>query len=132
MVRQRAGRNQVHEAEAARVAVDEVLRVVGLDDQVVVALRLGCGAVTQHHPPGHAEMGEPCLAVVQFREDVFRAPREAQNAPALQPRREPLRQGKAQLRPALLDALEPPARKRRRQPPHHRLDFRQFRHRARG
>ena len=59
---------------------------------------------------------------------ISRAPGETFDTPALQARREALRQGKAQVRPALLDAPEPPARKRPRQPPHDRLDFRKFGH----
>lgn len=128
MLFERAPFDQVHEAEAPRVAVDQVLPVIGFEDQVVVALRLGRGAFAQHHPPGHAEMGEPRRTVVELREDILRAPSETFDTPALQARREALRQGKAQLCPALLNAPEPPARKRPGQPPHHRLDFRQFRH----
>ena len=132
MVCKPAGFDQVHEAEASRVPVDQVLAVIGLEDQVVVALRLGRRAFAQHHPSRHAQMREPCRTVVERREDIFCAPAETLDAPALQARCEPLRQRKAQLRPALLDAPEPPARKRPRQPPHNRLDFRKFRHGARG
>ncbi len=128
MVLKTAGFDQVHETETPRVAVDQVLAVIGLDDQVVVAAGLRRGPLAQHHPSRHAEMGEPDNAVVQFRQNVFRAPVEPLDAPALQARRKLLRQGKAQVRPALFDTQEPPASKRPRQPPHHRLDFRQFGH----
>ena len=64
----------------------------------------------------------------EIRQEIFRPPRQGLDAPSLQALGEALGQGKAQVRPAHLDALDPRALHHGRKPPANRLHLWQFGH----
>ena len=137
-------RDEIHEAEAAVIGIDDARAVFHVEDDVVVALRPRHAMVkeaggtrplrsvdgeTARHAQMHDEdflTGRPQR--LDADKNVFRATVEARNAAARQPLGEARRQGKAQVRPSLRHMRDPPAFKHGRQAPADGFDFRQFRH----
>ena len=135
--RQRVGRHQIHEAEAAHVVVDDARAIAHVEDDVVMRrVALGwrrrqsvtAACFVDAKPAAHTEMHDQDLAIVQAGRHIFGAALEGLDARALQPLDEALRQRKPQIRPPLLDALEPGADQGPFKPPAHRLYFWQFGH----
>ena len=73
-------------------------------------------------------MHDQNVAAVEAGLQVFRAPPEVKDAPALQPLDEPLGKRKPQVRPPLLDTRDHRPRQHRLEPPPHRLDLGQLGH----
>ena len=73
-------------------------------------------------------MHDENLAIVEPRQEIFRAPVESLDLPPLEPLGEVLRQREAQVFPALLDARELIADQDRLKAPAYGLDFWKLRH----
>ena len=132
-------RSEVHEAEAARVVVDDRLAAGEMEQDMVVqaapvarvvedARRRGARRALDAEGTGHAEMHDDARAVVEIGEEIFGAPSEPLDPAALEPRGEAFWKGKAEVGPAQFERLDP-------RPLHHRaeaeadgFDFGQFGH----
>jgi hypothetical protein len=90
-------------------------------------LSLAIGVVDRE-AAGHAEMHDENLAIVEPRQEIFRAPVESLDRPSLEPLGEVLRQRKAQVFPALLDARERIADQDRLKALPHGFDLWKLRH----
>ena len=136
MRRQRLAGNEIHEPEAARVAVAHGGAVGEMEHDVLVLRcrlllifklaeleRLSVRLIDAE-AAGHAEMHHQHLAVVEPRQQIFGAPVERIDLSPLQALGEVLRQRKAQVLAALLDARKAVADQDRRKAQSHRLDLR--------
>ena len=94
-------RDQIHVAEAARIVeleprallrLDHDVRVRGIGRFGVVEIAGLILRAEDRPAPGHAEMRDPDIAVVEMRQQIFRAPLQRIDAPPAQPRREALRE----------------------------------------
>ena len=140
MRRKRRAGNEIHEPEAARVAVADGSAVGEMEHDVLVLRRrlllILEIAELERFPvrlidaeaAGHAEMHHQHLAVVEPGEQIFGAPVERVDRSPAQALREVLRQRKAQVIAPLLDARKAVADQDRRKPQSHRLHLRQFGH----
>ena len=135
MALQSLSRDQLHIAEAARVVEGDGDARLGPQDHVgmfgIIARGVDKAArrcVLHQKTPGHAEVTDQGLSRVEPRTQVFGAAVQLRDRGAGQPGGEPLGQGKAQVRPALLHRRQACAHQMRREAPPHRLDLRKFRH----
>jgi hypothetical protein len=140
MRRQRLFGDEIHKPEAARVAVTDGGAVGEMEHDVLMLWRwlwlIGELAKFERFPvrlidaeaSGHAEMHDQHLAVVEPRQEIFRAPVERIDLSPAQALSETLRQRKAQVAAPLLDARKAVTDENRRQPQSDRLDLRQFGH----
>jgi hypothetical protein len=134
MLVQLGARDQLHVAEAARVVERHHGAVRHVEHHVVVRRELAarmveiagrCGvALVQHMERArHAEMHQQHLAGRDIRQQIFRAPADAADGLTLEPVGEILRERKAQVRPARLDAHETRALHHRLQAAAHGFDL---------
>ena len=111
---------QVHDAEAAMVGVDNLHPIIEQEDHMV----MGSGTsaigtlfkikfpqivwlrvfIQNRETPGHAEMHQKTMAVVKVNQNILGPALEAHDMPALQPGRETSRKGKAKAGPPKLHA----------------------------
>ena len=128
MCRKRRAGNEIHEPEAARVAVADGGAVGEMEYDVLVFRRrlllILEIAELERFPvrlidaeaAGHAEMHHQHLAVVEPGKQIFGAPVERVDRSPAQALREVLRQRKAQVMAPLLDARKAVADQDRRKP----------------
>ncbi|CAN1723840.1 protein of unknown function [Hyphomicrobium sp. 1Nfss2.1] len=128
-------RDQLHEAEAARVVVGNRGAVLHVKDDVIV-----CGAsgpvlcvnrsalAVDREAAGHAEMHQQHVAARQAGQKVFAAALQTQNLAAAQTLGEIIGQGETQVGPMLLDAGKGMPFKGRQQAAADDLDLGKLRH----
>src|SRR5215218_4197630 len=131
--------HEVHQPEPARVVVGDARAVREVEDDVVVgalasSLRVelagdaGAPALRDEEAPAHAEMHDQHLAGREVGQEIFRPPPEPDHLLPSEPRDEALGKPEAQIRPPLLDPLDPRADHRRLEPAADRLDLGQLGH----
>ena len=111
-------------------AMERIHAFVRLQRQVLMRdRRVGqVGHRAGHHAAGHAEMDQHAVAARKPHQHVFPAPAKPFHPAARQPRRQPIREGPAQVGARDAGGADQPAFQDLAQAAHHRLDFRQFRH----
>ena len=99
-----------------------VARVMEFADRVL------CAVSRDAEGARHAEMHDEHVAGRKIGKEVFRAAAKASDGLILEPRREVLREGKAQVGAARLDFPEARALHDGREPPANRFNLGEFRH----
>ena len=130
------GRRQSHETEPPHVIVGDrrpvahgennmvVARIVAGVVQKLTRLQGICSRTQDPEPAAHAKMHDQHLAAFEMSQKIFRPPRQRVYALTGKPLHEPVRKGKPQIRPPLLDMLEMRADKHVFKAAAHGLDFR--------
>ena len=122
--------DEQHEAETARVVIGDAGAVLHVEDDMIMRGALVARMVEKPrqrpvHPKGaaHAQMHDERLPGLEVRQQILRAPTQAEHAAARQSGGEIWREGKAQIGPPLLDPQDARAGKRREQPPPNGFDL---------
>lgn len=111
-----AGR-QIHEAEAARIVIDDAPAIGHMEDDMVMSRGFAARAVEiaggipravllDPERAGHAEMHDEHRAVIHVRHQIFRPPAHGDNFAAFDACREILGKRKPQIGAALLDMAD--------------------------
>jgi hypothetical protein len=124
------GGDEIHEAEPACIVKSDRDAVFRQDHDVIVRSERRRVASLDAKVPGHTEVREPYLGVVEADQQVLAASLDALDAPSAEPLGERRRQGKAEVRAPLRNPDESLADQHRDEPPPYRLDFGKFGHGA--
>ena len=148
MARRRRGVDDVHQAEAAGIGVDDAGAVIEQEGHVIVARRFGgrtrrgelvITLAQRHWPAGwrvdgeaaaHAEMHEEAVAAVEPDQEVLCPPSDRVDAAAGKPAGEAPGKGNAQILPVQPDLLDPTAKHGGFEAPPHGFNLGQLRHGA--
>ena len=123
MIVEDRGRRDIEEAESAHIVEDDLNAVVGDEKNVVMLLGRRARFGPSEQAPGHAEMADHDLTVVEREKQVFAAPADGLDTAPFEAGREIRRQRKAQIATPHRDARYAMAFEHGRQATADGLDF---------